>query len=168
MIDSIILSAYQTDWVKQFEEEQECLLRAFNSDKISIEHIGSTSVPNLTAKPIIDIMVGLEDLALFTKAHEILLEKLGYEVRGECGIPGRIFCRKGMPRTHHVHIVQEGSMIWNHHLIFRDYLRNHTEAAQAYEKLKQSLAQQFAHDRSRYTEGKNDFITMIIQKAQDS
>ena len=165
MNDSIILSEYQINWAEQFFVERARLQEAFGGLAISIEHIGSTSIPDLAAKPILDILVGMEDLSLLTQDRVVRLEKVGYAVLGECGIPGRIFCRKGTPRTHHLHIVQEGTEVWNKHLLFRDYMRAHREDAKEYETLKRSLAERFKDDRTMYTEGKHEFITKIMQKA---
>jgi GrpB-like predicted nucleotidyltransferase (UPF0157 family) len=105
MEDSIQVVDYDANWSIRFEQEKSQILNALGDAVLDIQHIGSTSVPGLAAKPIIDIVVGVEELPP-SPTHIKALETLGYVYQGEAGIPGRHFFRKGMPRTHHLHLVK--------------------------------------------------------------
>ncbi|MBD1941889.1 GrpB family protein, partial [Coleofasciculus sp. FACHB-712] len=108
MEDLIQVVDYDTNWPIQFEQEKLQILHALGNAVLDIHHIGSTSVPGLAAKPIIDILVGLEELP--PSVDQITsVETLGYLYQGELGVPGRHFFRKGMPRTHHLHLVKRGN-----------------------------------------------------------
>ena len=100
-----------------------------------------------------------------TKPACAALESLGYEYRGEFGIPGRQFFRKGEPRSHHVHAVELGSDLWVSHLAFRDRLRDNPEEAARYASLKRELVARYANERGRYTEAKGPFIEELLQRA---
>lgn len=163
--DTIEVVAYRSDWAKFFETET-ALLEPIFKDAIAIRHVGSTSVPGLTAKPIIDIMVGFAELASVGQIEINQLERNGYEYRGEAGIPGRLFFRKGMPRTHHLHVVKYNSDFWIDHLLFRDYLAAFPETARQYGELKIVLAAKYSRDRERYTDSKGPFICAVLQKAR--
>ncbi|MFG6120800.1 GrpB family protein [Thalassobacillus sp. B23F22_16] len=157
--------AYDAHWMDRFREEAEQIEAVLGDNLVAIHHIGSTSVPGLVAKPIIDIMPVVKDIAAVDPYKEAM-ETLGYEAKGEFGIPGRRFFKKGGDaRTHHVHVFEEGSPDSIRHLAFRDYLREHPDAAKAYGKLKQNLARQFPHDMEAYIEGKHHFVTELEQKA---
>ncbi|WP_434655313.1 GrpB family protein [Thermoanaerobacterium thermosaccharolyticum] len=154
-------------WKQYFEEEKELLYKLLGTDAVDIQHIGSTAVPGLSAKPIIDIMVGVKALNDGLK-HVETLEKQGYEFRGEAGIPGRLFFAKGSPefRTHHLHMVEYKSDFWINHLLFRDYLIQHSDTAKEYERVKMGLAQKYEFDREAYTEGKSEFIQEVLRRAR--
>lgn len=126
----------------------------------AIHHVGSTSIPGIAAKPIIDILVSLtrdEDGPACAEA----MENLGYEYRGDGGIAGRHYYRKGNPHTHHVHMFVEGSSAYDRHLRFRDFLRSHPLEAEAYEALKHKLAAHFVSDTLSYSLAKNEFCERI-------
>jgi len=125
---SIEVVDYDPEWPALFEAEAERIRAACGRVVVEIEHIGSTSVPGLAAKPIIDIMPGVEDIAGARARLEAGMRGLGYESLGEYGIPGRLYFRKGVPRSHHVHVFEVGKPEWRKHLLFRDYLRAHEEA----------------------------------------
>ena len=136
---------------------------------VEIEHIGSTAVPGLAAKPVIDIMVGVHSLEQAKTAIPVL-ESIGYVYWRDDPRPGRMFFVKGMPpygkeRTHHVHIVEVHGEFWKRKL-FRDYLRSHPEEAKRYEVLKRDLATRFLQDRERYTEGKHNYIESVMAKVR--
>lgn len=164
--DTVTLVAYDEAWPSLFLEERARIERTLGSWAEGIEHIGSTAVAGLTAKPILDIMVGVRRLR---DAHRCIrpLEGLSYEYRGEAGLPGRLFFRKGQPRTHHLHVVQIGSEFWERHLLFRDYLRAYPETAREYAVLKDHLAQRFGGDRVAYTEAKRGFISEVVRGAME-
>lgn len=152
-------------WPSLYEEERALILGALKGLILDIEHVGSTAVPGLGAKPIIDIMVGLSDFAVGEKCVRPL-EALGYEFRGEAGIPGRLFFRKGAPRTHHLHMVDRESAGCKSNILFRDFLRAHPDEAGQYYELKKRLAARFGSDREAYTEGKTPFIESVLAKAR--
>ncbi len=169
-MDEIEIVEHNPNWVNMFEQEAESIRTVVGKDLIAdIQHIGSTAVPGLAAKPVIDIMVGLRDVS---DGKNIIqpLQKLGYVYWADNPNPGKMFFVKGMPpyeekRTHHVHIVEINGEFWQRRL-FRDYLRIHSEEARRYEKLKRDLAAQFRDDREAYTEGKGDYVAEIMEKAR--
>ena len=132
---------------------------------LRLEHTGSTAVPGLAAKPIIDILAGWETEDARTNAIRAL-ESAGYIYRGEQGIPGRDFFRRGDPRQYHLHLTRAGSEFWDDHLTFRDHLRATPEAARAYAALKLALAERYPADRERYTDGKEAFVRATLAEAR--
>ncbi|WP_164844716.1 GrpB family protein [Brucella pituitosa] len=131
----------------------------------AIHHVGSTSIPGIVAKSIIDILVALkrdEDGLVCAEA----MRGLGYEYRGDGGIPGRHYYRKGDPHTHHVHMWVESNPEFGRHLRFRDYLSSHPKEAQAYETLKRELAERFVWDTFSYATAKNEFCQRIDRLAR--
>jgi GrpB-like predicted nucleotidyltransferase (UPF0157 family) len=150
---------HDPSWAAKFEAERPQLAEVFDGRVVAIEHIGSTSVPGLCAKPIVDILVGLRELKL-TDAEIDAMERLGYEYLGEFGLPGRLYFRKGEPRTHHVHVVAHGGEHWDRHLAFRDTLRSDPEERRRYDELKRRLAAQ-GHPREVYSELKTPFIREV-------
>lgn len=168
MEKQVYIEAYTSSWEQQFHEERELLQKIVGDKAIAIEHIGSTSIEGLGAKPIIDIAMGvnaLEDVIEFIEP----LQQIGYEFVSHKDFSERRFFRKGMWRagTHHLHVNKFGEEHWNHQLLFRDYLRNHPDALMEYYQLKQDLAQKFCFDRASYTANKGPFIQRIIQKAKE-
>jgi GrpB-like predicted nucleotidyltransferase (UPF0157 family) len=162
--DPIIVVDYNGNWSIHYEQEKNKILKALGDTVIDIQHIGSTSVPGLAAKPVIDILLGLE---LPPNAAQISsLEALGYLYFGEFGIPQRHYFRRGMPRTHQIHAVQVNSEFWETHILFRDFLRTHPEAAQQYEALKRHLAVEFRYERDRYTDSKAPLINQLLIQAK--
>jgi GrpB-like predicted nucleotidyltransferase (UPF0157 family) len=163
--DTVRLVDYQPNWEKTFLEEQAQLYETLGSAVLDVQHIGSTAVPELSAKPILDIGVAVKD---FDEAFAAvrLLERLGYTYRGEYGIARRHYFVKGSPRTHHLHMLEGTSLEWRNHLHLRDYLRTHPEAVAVYQALKTQLAERFPNDRNAYTEGKHAFIQGILNRAE--
>ena len=157
MTSTIPLEPYDPDWPSRFETEFRVLVSLFGDRSIRIEHVGSTAVPGLVAKPIIDIMMGLTSLA----EAEALVEPLrsvGYHYvpEYEAQIPDRRYFRKPhiRPRTHHLHCVVLGSQSWTRTLLFRDYLRNDPEIAAAYGHLKSELATSHGKNSIRQSDGR--------------
>ncbi|TWH46284.1 GrpB-like predicted nucleotidyltransferase (UPF0157 family) [Sporomusa sp. KB1] len=165
MDDTITIVDYNPDWVILFEKER-ILLKTIFEDFIDIQHIGSTSIYGLEAKPIIDIMLGVSERTLVDKKQINMLELNGYKYRGEAGIPNRQFFRKGMPRTHHLHVVKYKSDFWLEHLLFRNYLRAFPKVAEEYGRLKKRLVLKYSDDRGKYTKGKGPFINEVLEKAE--
>jgi GrpB-like predicted nucleotidyltransferase (UPF0157 family)/ADP-ribose pyrophosphatase YjhB (NUDIX family) len=158
---------YQEDWPRMFESEREALATLLGPAVERIHHIGSTSVPGLGAKPIIDILVESADLVRIDAATP-LLEERGYDARGEYGIPGRrYFSRRGGPESDvHLHAFECGSEHVERQLRFRDYLRSHPAEAARYDALKAKLAQAHPHDRRSYQLGKAAFIRKIEERGR--
>lgn len=167
MGDAIEIAGYDPAWPGAYERERVAILGALGDLVFAIEHVGSTSVPGLGAKPIIDIMIGVRDLADHARCVAPL-QSLGYEHKGEFGIPGRLYFRKLIDglRTHHIHLVEHGCDFWERHLLFRDYLRRHPQEVRQYQEMKARLAAQYGEDRIGYTEAKTEFIESALAKAR--
>ncbi len=159
----VFLASYDGTWPLAFEAEAARIERACEGLAIRLEHVGSTSVPGLSAKPIIDILAGRPPQAK-AAPYVSALKQLGYEHKGPYGLPGREYFRRGTPRSHHVHLVSWSSALWRDHLAFRDHLRAHPEVARAYEALKRELAA-VVDDRHAYTDGKGPFIRSVLRDA---
>jgi GrpB-like predicted nucleotidyltransferase (UPF0157 family) len=133
---------------------------------MEIHHIGSTSIPNIKAKPVIDIMIVVNDIEKVDQVNDKMIE-LGYEPKGEFGIKNRRFFQKGgNNRTHHVHVFQKGDSEVEKHINFRDYMRSHPKEAKNYSMLKDRLSDKYKYNIEKYIEGKNDFIKEIDKKAK--
>ncbi len=169
----IVVADYDPRWPALFEEEQARILAAIGPWLVDIQHVGSTSVPGLAAKPIIDIMPGIRRLADAVHCIEPM-RALGYQYIPEYEDelperryfrrpPGEAFRGRG---THHVHMVETTSDFWRRHLLFRDYLRAHPDVAAEYSALKRRLAAQYGSDHDAYTDAKSEFITAIEGKAR--
>ncbi|HEX5727239.1 MAG TPA: GrpB family protein [Longimicrobiaceae bacterium] len=163
---TVRLAPYDPAWPGLFAAEAARLAPVLEAHGLSLrlEHVGSTSVPGLAAKPVLDILAGRPP-GEGPERHIAALVAAGYDHRGEQGIPGREFFRRGTPRSYHVHMVEVGSPQWRRHLAFRDHLRAHPEDAAAYSALKAALAARFPRDRETYTESKAPFITEILARA---
>ena len=163
---NIIVVPYNPRWSEMFRREAAQLAAIFGPACLAIHHIGSTSVPGLKAKPIIDMLPVVRDIEAVARFHEPLIG-LGYEPMGENGVPGRRYFRKGgdEQRSHHMHVFEEGHAEVARHLSFRDYLRVYPETAAQYAALKSALAQQFPHDIYAYMDGKDAFIKGVIELA---
>lgn len=164
---TVKLLPYNKKWRVLFLKEKKLLKSALqNIDIVNIQHVGSTSIPKLKSKPIIDIAVGIKSLPHGKKCIKPL-EKLGYEYKHDAGIKGRHFFAKGSPenRTHYIHIEKYNGKLWKNHIYFRDYLKKYSKARKEYQKLKKELAIKYANDRDSYTLEKNKFIEKIMKKA---
>jgi GrpB-like predicted nucleotidyltransferase (UPF0157 family) len=166
MGERVIIVPYDPDWPRRFDQERGVLSAVFAGTDAVIEHVGSTSVPGLGAKPVIDVMVGVP--ALIEAERRIpALEAAGYEYvqKYETQLPLRRYFRKPRlkPRVFHVHCVVTGSDFWIRHLAFRDYLRAHRESAVAYDNLKRDLAMRVT--KEAYTEAKSPFIEGVLASA---
>ncbi len=165
---------YDPSWPRTFEELSAIYDEHLQGLTLAVEHVGSTSVPNLAAKPIIDIHVVIPSMEVFPEVVQ-RLAVLGYFHEGDLGLTGReAFAREGtdVPRdgsgrewpTHYLYVCPEDSQPLAEHLLFRDYLRNHPEAARDYALLKKELAEKYRHDRKAYGEGKTQFVRDILEK----
>jgi GrpB-like predicted nucleotidyltransferase (UPF0157 family) len=166
MPDRVTVVPYDPAWPGRFDEERRALAAVFVGSDAVIEHIGSTAVPGLGAKPVIDIMVGVPVLVAVDDRIPAL-EAAGYEYvqEYEQQLPDRRYFRKPRlgPRAFHVHCVVRGSDFWNLHLAFRDRLRAHPELAAAYDSLKRELALRVS--KGEYTEAKSPFIEGVLAAA---
>ncbi len=160
--EPVVIADYSSEWPRMYEDERARIVEAIGEWLVEIQHVGSTSVPGLAAKPVIDIMPGIRSLA---DDREIIprLEALGYEHVPvyEDEIPERRYFRRGVPRLFHVHVVEATSDFWLRHIAFRDYLRAHPQTAAEYAALKRRLAAQYGSDRLGYVHAKTDFIRSI-------
>ncbi|MFN4213977.1 GrpB family protein [Exiguobacterium sp.] len=150
---------YDSAWSARFEEEAEKLKRLFGGTVVEVHHIGSTSVPGLEAKPIIDIMPVVQEIE---QVDELVghMEALGYRSFGEHGIPRRRFFAKGDEvRTFHVHVFEAGDEGVNRHLAFREYLKAFPDVRAEYGDLKRTLAEQHPSDIESYIQGKQEWVS---------
>jgi GrpB-like predicted nucleotidyltransferase (UPF0157 family) len=152
---------YSNLWPELFEQEAGLLRLILGNIVLGIHHIGSTSVKNLVAKPIIDLLIEVSSLNKLDE-HNFKMQSIGYEAKGEFGIPGRRYYPKGgLDRTHHVHAFQSGDAHVFRHLAFRDYLRANPLIAQEYGQLKIDVANSCGNDLGRYCDGKDEYIKKI-------
>ncbi len=166
MAQHIILAEYNPLWIKMFEAEAMKIENILGENCIEVHHIGSTSVVGLAAKPIIDIMPIVYNLADVDKVATEF-EKIGYEYMGEFGISGRRYLRKGGDeRTHQIHIFSVKSVYdIERHLAVRDYLRSHTVACEQYANLKRKLANKYPYDIWGYCDWKEEFVQQLEKEA---
>ena len=166
----IIIADHNAAWAARFEAERVLLTRVFEGAVVDIEHVGSTAVPGLAAKPIVDIMLGAQTLDV-VEARIPALEANGYEYVDiyEDVMPERRYFRKNDNgvRSVHLHSVVTDDAFWRRHLHFRDYLRANPEAAAEYQSLKRGLAEKHRMDPEAYMDGKSAFIQAIERKAAE-
>ncbi len=159
-IDCIEISSYSLRWPEIFEKEAAEIRIALGNNCIELHHFGSTSIPNLSAKPKIDI---LSVVKTFSEINAAALERLEFENRGEVIPSGRYFSKKTPPV--HLHLFEEGNPLISQNLAFRDWLRSHPEDRIAYENLKRDLATRYHRDDGMaYCRAKTDFIRAILAK----
>lgn len=179
-MDEIALVEYDPRWPSQFAQEAARIQAALGKELIvAVEHFGSTAVPGLSAKPIIDMLVGVRSVAEARAQAVPALESLGYAFWYDNPNPAHLFFVKGLPpngpRTHHIHMMEpgtfrdpknEGFLFWDR-LLFRDYLRAHPDEVQRYKAIKSDLASQYPDDREAYTDGKTEYVYGVMQKARE-
>ena len=168
-MQSVTLLEHQSAWPREFTEVAAEIAVLFSSNPVSVEHIGSTSVPGLCAKPVLDIMLGTSDLSIVSARSAGLLE-LGYRYRPEYEVEipeRRYFVRAEGPGLRvHLHALVEGGAQWRNHLTFRDALRNDAELMQEYAALKRQLALRHSVDKAAYTLAKAPFIRRVLADAR--
>ncbi|UCH59457.1 MAG: GrpB family protein [Anaerolineales bacterium] len=163
------LFGHQPEWAGLFIEEKKRLQAAIGAYILDIQHIGSTSIPALPAKPILDIAIGVAD---FETAEVCIppLQQIGYHYRGEHGISRRhYFVRgaqtvRGQVRTHHLHVLEMQSEQWRQHLLFRDTLRRNPQLASEFAIYKRKIASMFKDDRAAYQAAKDVFVSRMLAK----
>ena len=158
------LVAYDPSWPSLFAAEAERLQKLFAAAGlvVTLEHTGSTAIPGLAAKPILDILGGYAEGTSVPECIDVLTTA-GYVHRGQQGIPGREFFRRGNPRSYHLHLTAIDSPFWRDHLTFRNRLRADVTLRDAYAALKHELAARFPRDREAYIEAKGAFVNDILR-----
>ncbi len=166
---AIVLAPHDDTWAEAFAREAAAISAALAVPGIELHHMGSTAIPGIVAKPVID-MLGVVSSVELLDDHAAKLAALGYEVLGEFGIRGRRYFRKNSAdgtRTHQLHTFAAGSPEIDRHLRFRDYLRAFPETAAAYGALKLELAERCGADMRAYSEGKTNFVREIERRASE-
>ena len=154
-------------WQHAFEKESGEIRGVLADNLLSIHHIGSTAIAGIYAKPVIDFLVGVADLARLDE-QAVGMTRLGYEAMGELGIPGRRYFRRDREpglRSHNVHAFEEGSPGLARHIAFRDYMIAHPAEAREYSDLKRGLAKKFPDDIEAYMDGKDAYIKTVETRA---
>ena len=162
---TVIVEDHKTEWEEEAEQTIECLKNTLQGVAKDIQHVGSTAIKNICAKPIIDIAVGVLNFDEVLSLNGTL-EENGFIFRGQV-IPNELLyvCGENDFRTHHIHVTVYDSEEWNNYLNMRDYLNCHEEDAHAYSELKKRLAEQYPDDRGTYTSMKSEMIAEILYKA---
>lgn len=166
---SVVIVEYDATWPARFDVERARLRHLLRPLSLRIEHIGSTAVPGLAAKPIIDIMIGCASLAEFQPFIAALeADDWRYVLKYEDVMPFRRFLGKPAAgeRRFNLHVVEVGCDFWREHLLFRDHLRRNAETAATYERLKRELAAKHSSDREAYTDAKGPFICSVVEAAK--
>ncbi|ANU21176.1 hypothetical protein BBI15_13760 [Planococcus plakortidis] len=161
----VIVEPYNSGWPVAFDNAAAEICGLLEGVCLDVKHIGSTAVPGLAAKPILDLLVIVSDIGAVDRFEEAFL-KLGYRAKGENGLPRRrYFERGGNERTHHVHCYEQGDPEIVRHLAFRDFLRANPQIAGAYGELKISLAERYPWDIEQYIKGKQAMVQEIEKRA---
>ena len=165
MSEPIIIEDYDPRWPEQFELLRSRVAPALGTLAAAFDHVGSTAVPGLAAKPIIDIDVLLHSAAdLFEAITRLAI--LGYKHRGDLGVIGReAFHPPSNDVPHHLYLHGPESREYARHISFRNHMRANPQDARAYERLKRALAQQFRNNREAYNLGKSEFVEAILRRA---
>ena len=162
----VTLVEHSEEWKIDFEKEAKKLQCLLGELAIDIQHVGSTSIPGMIAKPIIDIAIAVEKVQSFAKVKHILCTE-GYFWIESAGSKDRLFFAKGEEanRTHNIHVELYGGESWRYHIEFRDFLIAHAEYALEYCNLKKKLAQKYKDERLKYTESKDKYIKNVLEVA---
>ena len=168
MVRKVEIVPYDAAWPLTYQTEVARLSAYMGCAIIAFHHMGSTAVPGLGSKPTIDILAVVKSLQVLDTRNDVMRE-LGYQVKGENGITGRRYYQKLLGEVHlfHIHAFKEGHPEITRYLNFRDYLRSNPLVREAYEQLKNRLAQKFLYDAPSYTAGKSEFIRQIDQQAAE-
>lgn len=165
---TVQLEDYSSTWKESYETEEKLLKDVLKNKIIEIHHVGSTSVPGLKAKPIVDILIVLKSLDEIDEI-ERLLKSHNYENCGQHGITDQYFFAKGPDeaRSHYIHFTVPKSKTYYDSIYFRNYLIDHPEYLKKYSNIKQELALKYADERPKYTQGKSEFISNVIKLAKE-
>ena len=152
---------YTPLWEELYQQEEKRIRASVGQFIIEIQHIGSTAIPGIKAKPVLDMIIGVARLkdALLCQAP---LEALDYDYIAHAGLPNDHVFGKGLARTHFIHVVEHGSTEWANPLLFRDKLRKDAKLAHEYERLKEELEERFGNNPAAYTSEKLRFIREVI------
>ncbi len=163
---TIQLVDHDPRWKEQFEAEAKLIKKVFGSEMVALHHIGSTAIPGIKAKPIIDMLGEVKDIQE-VPSFNIPMTRIGYQAKGEMGITGRQYYRKGLRQTHthHLHIFQTGHPEIRRHLAFVEYMASHPSEAKEYGELKEKLVREFREKPEEYTSAKTNFIKAIDERA---
>lgn len=163
---TVVLKDYTSHWERLFQHEARQLRSELKGMAFSIEHIGSTSIPGMIAKPILDMMIGVQSMHHVSSVVE-KLAGLGYQRRMNGDLPDRVFLVKGPEslRTHYLSMTYIDSPFWAEHVLFRNALRQNSALAAEYFELKSKLEKQFSRDRNSYTAGKERFVRNVLALA---
>lgn len=161
---TVRVAPYDCTWPSLFAAEAERLQQRFAAAGLAVvlEHTGSTAVPGLAAKPILDILAGYPEGAAVPEYISVLT-RADYVHRGEQEIPGREFFRRGNPRAYHLHLTAIDNAFWRDHLTFRDRLRADSALRDAYAALKRDLAARYPRDREAYIAAKGSFVNEVLR-----
>ena len=165
---NVKLSKYNPNWKKAFEAEKKAIEDTLEKELVDIEHIGSTAIPGMSAKPILDFMIAIDSVDHYEK-FIVPLKELGYEFRRDNrSTQEHVLFVKGAEdfRTHYLKLTQKDSEFWNEHILFRDYLINNPDIAKEYQELKEGLQKIHGSNRETYTEQKAEFIKKILKLAE--
>ena len=166
--ETVMLLPHQKEWIENAGLMIKLLKKLLGSKAVDVQHIGSTAIPAIHAKPIIDLVVGVYNLSEISSESERLSQH-GIVFRGE-DVAGQLLFVAGDfekdTRTHHIHVVQWNGKEWNHYINFRDYLNYFPEKAKQYDANKQKLALQYPNDRKRYTAEKQQLIAQFLKEAE--
>jgi len=165
---NVKLSKYHSGWKQAFEDEKTAIQERLGEAVLDIEHIGSTAIPGMSAKPVLDFMIAVKSVDVYVKFIEPMKE-LGYEFRRDNReTQEHILFVKGAEdlRTHYLKMTERDSGFWKEHILFRDYLINHPETAKEYKELKESLQESHSSSRATYTEAKAELIQKILKLAE--
>ena len=161
--DTVKLVVHNAEWSNCFEDEKSRIARGIADYILDIQHFGSTAVPGLDAKPVIDIAIAVRALDDVDKC-EHYLNKISYERYPEIIVEGSILFTKGNPTTHHVHFSEQGGANLKKWLFFRDHLRNKAGLIDKYRQLKRDLEKEFEKNREAYNRGKGAFINDVLKE----
>ena len=165
MVRRMTVVDYSIEWPRLYEHELALLRKALGNEIVRAHHIGSTAVPGLAAKPVIDILLEVRSVERLD-AFDSAMEKLGYQPHGEFGIPGRRYYPKGGDdRTHHVHAFADSDQQIEAYLVFRDYLRTHQAAVAEYAAVKREGSMAHETDPEGYVAFKQGFVERMVVKA---
>jgi GrpB-like predicted nucleotidyltransferase (UPF0157 family) len=163
--EPIVIVDYDSAWPSLFDTERARIQAALRKVATRIEHFGSTAVPGMAGKPIVDLLVGIEDLSS-AKKHVPSLEALGYQNFGEIFVQGRVYLRRRGPPHFNVAMTVEGGPFWQTQIIVRDYLRSHPDETVAYSQSKRATYASGARMFSSYSQGKQSFLAALMERAR--
>lgn len=168
MVRRIEVVPYDPNWKNKFILEARIIKSIFSKEILSIHHIGSTAIPGISAKPIIDVLVEVNNIDRIDDYNTKMIEH-GFIPKGESGIPNRRFFIKGSEefRTSHIHIFEKGNSEIKRLLNFRNYLIAHPKEAKKYSQLKENLARDYPENINGYIDGKDIYVKKVDKKAKD-